>query len=132
MKCNNFLYVFFVMKYYTICTRTNTATYNSINIVNHLFLHCCSVVLYIESHSVTSSLYGRFKIIIYSSAIKVPVRNRIFKGFHTFDFILNDHKYITLLHMHTNFYFQFPCESVVFTSISPQNVKYKHLGFIFF
>ena len=28
-------------------------------------------------------------------------------GFHTFDFVLNDHNYITLLYMHINFYFQF-------------------------
>ena len=46
----------------------------------------------------------------------VCLRNRIFKGFHTFDFVLNDHNYITLLYMHINFYFQFQCESVVFTN----------------
>ena len=42
----------------------------------------------------------------------------IFKGFHTFDFILNDHNYITLLYMHINFYFQFQCESVGFTTLN--------------
>ena len=47
--------------------------------------------------------------------------NRIFKGFRTFDFVLNDHNYSTLLYMHVNFYIQFQCvkcESVVFKTLN--------------
>ena len=45
----------------------------------------------------------------------------MFNGFHSFDFGLNDHNYITLLYMHINFYFQFQCvqcECVVFTTLN--------------
>ena len=48
----------------------------------------------------------------------VNLKKSYIKGFHTVDFILNDHNYITLLYMHINFFFQFQCEIVVFTTLN--------------
>ena len=43
----------------------------------------------------------------YSGQNWPTLTNCIFKGFHTFDFVLNDHNYITLLYMHIRFTFNF-------------------------
>ena len=49
------------------------------------------------------------------------LRNRIFKCFHMFDFIINDHNYITVLYMHINFYFNAKCGFYNFKFISQKS-----------